>query len=262
MKNDELTVNFAENVFDDKKMRRYLPRATYKAIRDARERNAPLTQKHLDIFAKALKKWARSKGALRYTHWFQPLNDFTAEKRDSLTSLNREGNAVFKFRGKELTKGEGDASSLPNGGMRETFEARGITQWDCTSDVFIKGDCLYIPTTFRSFNGEALDKKTPLLKSCKALNKQALRVLELLGFSCLEVRCVVGAEQEYFLIDSDLFDKRKDLVYTGRTLFGAMPPKGQEFYDHYFSPPTDKVLRFMRKVDKELWKLGIIVKTE
>lgn len=256
------TTNFAENVFDYNKMRNYLPKRTYKAIVNARENNGELSEKDVEIYAEALKKWAISKGVTRYTHWFQPLNNFTAEKRDSLASLNKEGAAIVKFRGKELTKGEGDASSFPNGGMRQTFEARGITNWDYTAFPFIKGDCLRIPTTFLGFNGETLDKKTPLLHSSTALNKQSLRVLSLIGFNCSRVRSVVGAEQEYFLINTELFDKRSDLVYTGRTLFGAEPPKGQESDGHYFRPPTDEIIRFMQEVDEELWKLGIIVKTE
>lgn len=253
---------FAENVFDYRKMRKYLPAKTYKAIVNAREHNGELTDRDVEIYAEALKKWATAKGVTRYTHWFQPLNNFTAEKRDSLTSINREGEAIIKFRGKELTTGEGDASSFPNGGMRQTFEARGITNWDYTAFAFIKGDSLCIPTTFCGFNGEILDKKTPLLKSSYALNKQALRILNKLGMPRSRVRSVVGAEQEYFIINKELYGKRSDLVYTGRTLFGAAPPKGQELDAHYFRPPTDDVIRFMQDVDDELWKLGIIVKTE
>ena len=253
---------FAENVFDYRKMRKYLPAKTYKAIVNAREHNGELTDKDVEIYAEALKKWATAKGVTRYTHWFQPLNNFTAEKRDSLTSINREGEAIIKFRGKELTTGEGDASSFPNGGMRQTFEARGITNWDYTAFAFIKGDSLCIPTTFCGFNGEILDKKTPLLRSSYALNKQALRILNKLGMPRSRVRSVVGAEQEYFIISKELYGKRSDLVYTGRTLFGAAPPKGQELDAHYFRPPTDDVIRFMQDVDNELWKLGIIVKTE
>ena len=262
MKNNFTTKTFAINVFDYNKLRKYLPCGTYKAIVAARERNIRPSERDAEVYADALKKWALKNGVTRYTHWFQPLNNFTAEKRDSLSSLNREGNAIVKFRGKELQRGEGDASSLPNGGMRETFEARGITEWDYTAFPFIKGDCLCIPTTFRGAGGETLDKKTPLLNSCLALNKQALRLLAALGMPAKQVKSVVGAEQEYFLIDKDLFDKRKDLVYTGRTLFGKMPPKGQEFEDHYFRPPQSTVVRFMQEADLELWKLGILVKTE
>lgn len=262
MKNSFTTKTFAQNVFDYNKMRKYLPCATYKTIVAAREQGIKPSQKHAEIFAAALKKWALSKGVTRYTHWFQPLNNFTAEKRDSLSSIDKEGNAIIKFGGKQLQQGEGDASSLPNGGMRETFEARGITEWDYTAFPFIRGDCLRIPTTFCGAGGETLDKKTPLLNSCIALNKQALRLLSALGMPAKQVKSVVGAEQEYFLIDKTQFDKRKDLVYTGRTLFGKMAPKGQEFDDHYFRPPNEKVTEYMRQVDIELWKLGILVKTE
>ncbi len=262
MKKINGVATFAENVFDYRKMRKYMPAKTYKAIVNAREHNGELTDRDVEIYAEALKKWATAKGVTRYTHWFQPLNNFTAEKRDSLTSINREGEAIIKFRGKELTTGEGDASSFPNGGMRQTFEARGITNWDYTAFAFIKGDSLCIPTTFCGFNGEILDKKTPLLKSSYALNKQALRILNKLGMPRSRVRSVVGAEQEYFIINKELYGKRSDLVYTGRTLFGAAPPKGQELDAHYFRPPTDDVIRFMQDVDDELWKLGIIVKTE
>lgn len=262
MKEKFTTKTFAENVFDYNKMRKYLPKSTFKAIKLAREQNVKPSQRDADIYAEALKKWALSRGATRYTHWFQPLNNFTAEKRDSLSSLNKEGQAIIKFGAKQLQKGEGDASSLPNGGMRDTYEARGVTNWDYAAFAFVKGDCLRIPTTFCGAGGETLDKKTPLLKSAVALNKQALRVLNALNMPANSVKSVVGAEQEYFLIDKTLFDKRKDLIYTGRTLFGKMPPKGQEFEDHYFRPPRDKVIRFMQEVDEELWKLGVIVKTE
>ncbi len=257
-----ITKTFAENVFNYDKMRKYLPKKTFEAIKLAHEQNVMPSQKHIDIYAKALKKWALSRGVKRYTHWFQPLNGLTAEKRDSLFSRNKEGKAVVKFSKKQLLLGESDASSLPNGGMRETYEARGLTNWDFTAFAFIVGDCLRIPTTFCGASGQTLDKKTPLLKSNLALNKQALRVLSAIGTNCKYVKSVVGAEQEYFLIDKTLFDKRKDLVYTGRTLFGRMAPKGQEFEDHYFRPPDDKIIRFMREVDVELWKLGVIVKTE
>lgn len=262
MKNKMNVTSFAENVFDYRKMRKYLPKSTYNAIVNAREHNGELNAKDVEIYAEALKKWATAKGVTRYTHWFQPLNNFTAEKRDSLASINKEGEAIIKFRGKELTTGEGDASSFPNGGMRQTFEARGITNWDYTAFAFIKGDSLCIPTTFCGFNGETLDKKTPLLNSAYALNKQAVRILNKLGMPRTRVRSVVGAEQEYFIISKELFDKRADLVYTGRTLFGTEPPKGQEYDGHYFRPPTDDVIKFMQEVDDELWKLGIIVKTE
>ena len=254
--------SFAENVFDDGKMKKYLPKSTYKAIIYARENYTELSQKDRDVYANAVCRWALKKGVTRYTHWFQPLNNYTAEKRNSLYSVDKERNAVVKFRGKELSLGEGDASSFPSGGIRQTFEARGITRWDYTSYPFIKDDCLCIPTTFSSFNNEMLDKKTPLINSCKALDLQAVRVLKALGETVQHVYSVVGAEQEYFLVDKSLYDKRKDLIYTGRTLFGAEPPKGQEFDDHYFRPPNKRIADFMHAVDDELWKLGILVRTE
>lgn len=253
---------FAENVFDDGKMQKYLPKETYEAIIEAKKNGVELSQHNLNVFASALKKWAEEKGVTRYTHWFQPLNGYTAEKRDCFYSIDNLGLASEKFRGKELVEGEGDASSLPSGGLRQTFEARGISQIDLSTNAFIKDDCLCIPTTFRSYTGSSLDKKTPLLRSEKALNKQAVRIMKLLGFACEQIKSVVGAEQEYFLIDKELFVQRSDLIYTGRTLFGARPPKGQEFCDHYFRSIPTKVAEFMKEVDDELWKLGIVVKTE
>ncbi|MCH5157530.1 MAG: glutamine synthetase III [Clostridiales bacterium] len=261
MKRDKRT-DFAQNVFDDVKMRKYLPRSTYKALIYARENYTELNQADKDIYANALCRWALKNGVTRYTHWFQPLNNFTAEKRNSLYSVDKERNAVVKFRGKELSLGEGDASSFPNGGIRQTFEARGITRWDYTSYAFIKDGCLCIPTTFSSNNCEILDKKSPLINSCKALDMQAVRILKALGEDVKHVYSVVGAEQEYFLIDKELFYKRKDLIYTGRTLFGAEPPKGQEFEDHYFRPLSKRIAHFMESLDDELWKLGILVHTE
>ena len=252
---------FAENVFDEGKMKRYLPKSTYEAIVNARQ-GAELSERHRNVYAKALLKWATSKGVTRYTHWFQPLNNFTAGKRDSIFSLDRQGRASMKFRGKELSHGEGDASSFPNGGMRQTFEARGLTQWDYTSYAYIIDDCLFIPTVFTGFNGDVLDKKTPLIRSCKALDLQATRVLKAIGDKARHVHSVVGAEQEYFLIDRAHFVRRRDLIYTGRTLYGAKPPKGQEFNDHYYRKPSGQVVKFMQEVDRELWKLGIVIKTE
>lgn len=254
--------NFAENVFDDAKMRQYLSKETYEAVSAAKKSGETLSREHLNALANALKEWAIKKGVTRYTHWFQPLNGYTAEKRDSFYSIDSLGLALEKFRGKELVEGEGDASSLPSGGLRQTFEARGISQIDLTTNAFIKDGCLCIPTTFRSYTGSSLDKKTPLLRSEKALSKHAVRVMNLLGFPCEQVKSVVGAEQEYFLIDKSMFEKRYDLVYTGRTLFGSRPPKGQEFCDHYFRAIPAKVAEFMKDVDEELWKLGIVVKTE
>ena len=253
---------FAANVFDDGKMRKYLPKSTYEAIVKARESGLEPSERDRNEYAKALIKWARRLGVTRYTHWFQPLNNFTAGKRDSIFSIDKFGNAKIKFRGKELSCGEGDASSFPNGGMRQTFEARGATLWDYTSYAYVIDDCLFIPTTFTSSNGDVLDKKTPLIRSSIALNREACRVLRALGDNIKRVWSVVGAEQEYFLIDSDLFNKRRDLIYTGRTLFGAKPPKGQEFNDHYYRKPSVRVEKFMQELDAELWKLGIVVKTE
>lgn len=258
----KLQKEFAKNVFDRKKMKKYLPRATYKAIVASETTGKSISQKDTERFAQGIKKWALSRGVARYTHLFQPLNNFTAGKRDNLSSVDGEGNAIIKFRGKELQKGESDASSFPSGGIRQTFEARGVTRWDVSSQAFIKDGCLYIPTTFGSFTGEALDKKTPLLRSCAALNKQAVRLLKLVGTSCKKVVSVVGAEQEYFLIDKEKYLARADLVNTGRTLLGAPPCKGQELNDHYYSSPSQKTLSFWAEVDTELWKLGIIVKTE
>ena len=254
-------VPFADNVFDDGKMRN-LPKYVCKAVAYARDNYTDVPEKELNVYAEALCEWALSKGVTRYTHWFQPLNNCTAGKRDCLFSIDKNYDAVLKFRGKELAKGEGDASSFPSGGMRRIYEARGLTRWDCASYPFIKDGCLYIPCTFCGAGGEVLDKKTPLLRSCKALDIQAVRVLRALGESVRHVYGVVGAEQEYFLVDKEIYLRRADLAYTGRTLFGAKPPKGQEFDDHYFRPPNSRVTRFMQTVDEELWKLGIVVKTE
>lgn len=253
---------FAINLFDDRKMKKYLPHRTYKAIVSARENLTEVPERDRNAYAKILCRWALKKGATRYTHWFQPLNNRTAGKRESLYSIDNRYSAVLKFRGKELEKGEGDASSFPSGGMRTTFEARGLTKWDYTSYPFVKDGCLFIPCTFAGAHGEALDKKTPLIKSCKALDVQAVRVLKALGENVKHVYGAVGVEQEYFLVDKSLFAQREDLVYTGRTLFGEKPPKGQEFDDHYFCPPNDKIVDFMQEVDNELWKLGILAKTE
>ncbi|MGN1066681.1 MAG: glutamine synthetase III [Candidatus Fimimonas sp.] len=250
--------DFARNVFDRAKMKKYLPPKVYLAV----TKNKVTSEEIAEEFAKGLKKWAMSQGVTRFMHWFQPLNNFTAGKRDSLCSVNGKGDAIVKFRGKELTKGEGDASSFPSGGIRQTFEARGVTTWDSLSQAFVKDGCLFIPTTFCSFTGEALDKKTPLLRSCDVLNKQALRLLQLAGCARQSVVSVVGAEQEYFLIDKEKYMQRADLVYTGRTLVGAQPPKGQEFFDHYYRPPNKKTLDFWQEVNDELWKLGIVAKTE
>ena len=252
---------FGNGVFDDTQMKHYLDRKTYKAIQRAKL-GADVSEETTEKYARGLKKWALSQDVCRYTHRFQPLNNCMAGKRESLISVNRKGCAVVKFRGKELKKGEGDASSFPSGGMRQTFEARGITQWDCTSQAFLRNDCLCIPTTFVGANGETLDKKTPLLKSSAALNTQALRLLKLLKMDCAGVFGVVGAEQEYFLVDREAYLQRPDLLYTGRTLVGSLPPKNRQLNDHYYRPPNEKILQFWREVDGELARLGIVVKTE
>ncbi len=216
-----------------------------------------------NVIANAMKDWAIEKGATHYTHWFQPLTGITAEKHDSFITAKKDGRVIMEFSGKELIQGEPDASSFPSGGLRATFEARGYTAWDPTSFAFIKNGVLCIPTAFCSYGGEALDKKTPLLRSMEAINKQTLRILKLFGNTdVVSVKTTVGPEQEYFLIDKDVFNKRKDLVYTGRTLFGAMPPKGQELDDHYFGAIKPRVQAFMKSVDEELWRLGVLAKTE
>lgn len=253
---------FADNVFDDVKMKKYLPKSTYRAIIYARDNLTEVPERERNKYAEVLCRWALKKGATRYTHWFLPLNNRTAGKRDCLFSIDKSYSAVLKFRGKELAGGESDASSFPSGGMRQIYEARGLTHWDCTGFPFVKDGCLYVPCTFCGAQGEVLDKKTPLLRSIKALDTQAVRMLQALGCHVRHVYCVVGAEQEYFLVDKELFDRRPDLVLTGRTLLGTAPCKGQEFNDHYFRPPNAKVAKFMQAVDEELWKLGILAKTE
>ncbi len=259
MKNTKRTP-FADNVFDDGKMKRLLPRSTYNAVVAAREELRDVPEEEREIYARALGKWAVSKGAVRYSHWFCPLSKNAAGKSDSLLSANENGFAL-KFGAKELC-GEADASSFPSGGMRKTSEARGITRWDATGYPFVKDGCLYVPCTFWGAKGEALDEKTPLLRSCKALDRQAVRVLKAMGEQVGHVWSTVGAEQEYFLVDKELFERRADLVYTGRTLFGAPPEKGQQADCHYFRPPDAKTARFMQKVNEELRKLGAVVKTE
>ncbi|MBC8060226.1 MAG: glutamine synthetase III [Clostridiaceae bacterium] len=259
----KLTEIFGSNVFNDAVMRERLPKTTYKAIKKTIDDGLSLDPSIADIVAEAMMNWAVDKGATHFTHWFQPLTSITAEKHDSFISPTSDGNIILEFSGKELIKGEPDASSFPSGGIRDTSEARGYTAWDCTSPAFIKDGTLCIPTAFCAYNGEALDKKTPLLRSMEALSIQALRVLKLLGnTSTKRVITTVGPEQEYFLIDKKLYDQRNDLLFTGRTLFGAMPPKGQELDDHYFGVLKDKVSVFMKEVDEELWKLGILAKTK
>ncbi|MCQ2423474.1 MAG: glutamine synthetase III [Clostridia bacterium] len=258
-----VTEIFGSNVFSDEVMRARLPRDVYDALLETTRNGHHLNPAIADAMAAAMKDWAIEKGATHYTHWFQPMTGITAEKHDSFLVPTEGGGCIMDFSGKELFRGESDASSFPSGGLRATFEARGYTAWDPTSYVFIKDGTLCIPTAFCSFGGEALDKKTPLLRSMEALNRQAMRVLRLFGNEDVHsVRPTVGAEQEYFLIDRALFEKRKDLIYTGRTLFGARPPKGQELDDHYYGAIKPRVHAFMRHLDEELWKLGIAAKTE
>ncbi|HZK53534.1 MAG TPA: glutamine synthetase III [Desulfosporosinus sp.] len=259
--------SFGENVFNDAVMRQRLPKATYKSLRKTIEEGLSLEPSVAEIVANAMKDWAIEKGATHFTHWFQPLTGITAEKHDSFISPSKHGLVFMHFSGKELIQGEPDASSFPSGGIRNTFEARGYTSWDCTSPAFLKEDggvlTLCIPTAFCSYNGEALDKKTPLLRSMQTLSKQALRILRLFGnTSTTHVTSTVGAEQEYFLVDKNFFEKRIDLMLTGRTLYGAMPPKGQELDDHYFGSLKARVAGFMHELNIELWKLGVMAKTQ
>lgn len=259
---------FGENVFNDAVMRERLPKSVYKKLRKTIVEGTELEPGIADSVAQAMKEWAVERGATHYTHWFQPLTGVTAEKHDSFISApDATGKIMLEFSGKELIKGEPDASSFPSGGLRATFEARGYTAWDCTSPAFLKEDAagvtLCIPTAFCSYTGEALDKKTPLLRSMQVLDQQALRILRLFGnTTSKKVTPSVGAEQEYFLVDREKYRQRKDLIYTGRTLFGAMPPKGQEMDDHYFGTIREKVGAFMREVNMELWKLGVSAKTQ
>ncbi|MDD6308466.1 MAG: glutamine synthetase III [Clostridia bacterium] len=254
---------FGSMVFGDHVMQERLPEATYKAVKETVEKGKRLDAGVVHIVAKAMKEWAVEKGATHYTHWFQPMTGITAEKHDSFISPVGADGVIMEFSGKELMRGESDASSFPSGGLRTTFEARGYTAWDPTSYAFVKDNTLFIPTAFYSYGGECLDKKTPLMRSMEALNKQAKRILLLFGDAeTARVIPTVGAEQEYFLIDKDLYKKRQDLVFTGRTLFGSRPPKGQEMDDHYFGTIKPRVQAFMQDLDEELWKLGVLAKTE
>ena len=253
---------FGTMVFDDKEMKKRLPDDIYNSLQNTIKNGKHLDLTVANVVAKAMMEWAIEKGATHYTHWFQPMTGVTAEKHDSFVSPKGNG-VIMDFRGKELVQGEPDASSFPSGGLRATFEARGYTAWDPSSYAFIKDETLCIPTAFCSYGGEALDKKTPLLRSMEVLGKATMKILKLFGNeNVTSVRTTVGAEQEYFLVDKEVWEKRPDLIYTGRTLFGAKPPKGQELDDHYFGSIKQRVLAYMKELDKELWKLGVLAKTE
>ncbi len=254
---------FASNVFNESVMKETLPKNVYRSLLKTKRFGIALDPDVAEVIANAMKEWAVEKGATHYTHWFHPMTGLSAEKHDSFISPTSDGKVIMEFSGKELIKGEPDASSFPSGGLRATFEARGYTAWDPTSPAFIKDNTLYIPTAFCSYTGEILDKKTPLLRSMDVISEQALRILRLFGnTTSTRVTTTVGPEQEYFLIDKKLYDKRKDLIFTGRTLFGAKAPKGQELEDHYFGNIKTRVMEYMKELDEELWKLGILAKTE
>ena len=254
---------FGSMVFNDQKMQERLPKSTYKALKKTIQNGEPLDLSVANVVAAVMKDWAVEMGCTHYTHWFQPMTGITAEKHDSFIAPNGEGQVIMEFSGKELVKGEPDASSFPSGGIRATFEARGYTTWDPTSYAFVKDGTLYIPTAFCSYTGEVLDKKTPLLRSMERINTEAVKILHLLGKEDVtRVTTTVGPEQEYFLIDKDAYDQREDLIYTGRTLFGAKAPKGQELDDHYFGAIKTRVAAYMKDLDEELWKLGILAKTK
>lgn len=257
-----VTEIFASNVFNLSVMKERLPKKTFQSLEHTIREGAALDPGVAEVVANAMKDWAIEKGATHFTHWFQPMTGSTAEKHDAFISPTPDGKVIMEFSGKELIKGEPDASSFPSGGLRATFEARGYTAWDPTSFAFIKDHSLCIPTTFYSYTGEVLDKKTPLLKSMEAVSKEALRVLKFFGSDAQRVISYVGPEQEYFLVDADVYKKRKDLILTGRTLFGAKPAKGQELDDHYFGTLKERVSSFMRELDEELWKLGVLAKTK
>ena len=253
---------FGTMVFSDAVMRERLPSETYAAVQRTMRSGRRLHPDTAEVVAAAMKDWALEKGATHFTHWFQPMTGVTAEKHDSFLEPDGAGGVIMEFSGKELIHGEPDASSFPSGGLRATFEARGYTAWDPTSYAFIRDRVLYIPTAFCSYGGEALDQKTPLLRSMEALSRQALRVLKLFGTEASLVLPMVGAEQEYFLVERDMYERRQDLIYTGRNLYGAMPPKGQEMDDHYFGTVKPRVAAFMREINEELWRVGVSAKTE
>ncbi|MBR3300756.1 MAG: glutamine synthetase III, partial [Clostridia bacterium] len=260
---NDISNNFGENVFGDSVMKERLPKETYEILRNAAVEGKSIDVEIANTVALAMKEWAIEKGATHFTHWFQPMTGITAEKHDSFIVPTGDGHIIMDFSGKELIKGEPDASSFPSGGLRATFEARGYTAWDPSSYAFIKEKTLCIPTAFCSYGGEALDQKTPLLRSMDAIEKQALRIVKLFGMDDVKsVRTTAGPEQEYFLIDKELWRKRPDLIYCGRTLTGAVPPKGQEMNDHYFGVIKPRVAKFMKELDSELWKLGVLAKTE
>lgn len=260
---DKVTQMYGTNVFNEQTMRQRLPKETFKELEKTIQDGKPLNIKIANAVAHAMKVWAIEKGATHFTHWFQPMTGVTAEKHDSFINPQDDGTVIMEFSGKELIKGEPDASSFPNGGLRATFEARGYTAWDPTSYAFIKNGVLCIPTAFCSYTGFALDKKTPLLRSMEAINKQALRIVKLFGHDDVHsIKTTLGPEQEYFLVDRKYYEQRKDLIYTGRTLFGAMAPKNQEMEDHYFGTIKSRVQAFMNDLNEELWKLGISAKTE
>jgi len=260
---DKVSELFGINVFNDSVMKEYLPTDVYKILKSTIKEGKTIDSSIADTVASAMKEWAISKGATHFTHWFQPLTGITAEKHDSFISPTDDGHIIMEFSGKELIKGEPDASSFPSGGLRATFEARGYTAWDPSSYAFVKDETLCIPTAFCSYTGEALDQKTPLLRSMDAINKQALRIIKLFGHDDVKrINATVGPEQEYFLVDKAMYEKRPDLIFCGRTLIGSMPPKGQEMDDHYFGVLKPRVAAFMRELDSELWKLGVLAKTE
>ena len=259
----KVTEEFGSMVFNDATMKERLPKEVYRSLQNTIRNGKHLNLDIANVVANAMKDWAIEKGATHFTHWFQPMTGITAEKHDSFISPTDDGKIIMEFSGKELVRGEPDASSFPSGGLRATFEARGYTAWDPTSYAFVKENTLCIPTAFCSYGGEALDKKTPLLRSMEVLGKQAVRVLRLFGNTDVtSVKTTVGPEQEYFLVDEELYNKRPDLIYTGRTLLGARAPKGQELDDHYFGSIKPRVKAFMSDLDDELWKLGILAKTE